>query len=225
MIRRIWSVTRTPDICHFSVIKAPPPPDQTDTFYQQQDTKFRLVASVRCYNVSQTFHPVARCYYRLHWTRHSKHPKPARPSDLRPNTRTYSPEICDRAYGDHRVSTGVKSARSWVFPVDRDVSGRERSACVPLSHAHARSRSQGWECRNVTFSPVCWQDTRTWKPGIVGIWVQRQWLFLRNILLLFYGILSQYEIFYFVFQFIFVLMLWKYMYKKSHANKVHINKM
>ncbi len=106
-------------------------------------------------------------------------------------TRKYSPEICDRAYGDHRVSTGVKSARSWVFPVDRDVSGRERSACVPLSHAHARSRSQGWECRNVTFSPVCWQDTRTWKPGIVGIWVQRQWLFLRNILLLFYGILSQ----------------------------------
>lgn len=145
VIRRIWAVIRFnhhPDICHFSVIKAPPPPDQTDTFYQQQDTKLRIAASVRCYNVSQTFHPVARCYYRLCWIRHSKHPKPARPSDLRLNTRKYSPEICDRACGDRRVSSGVKSARSWVFPVDRDVSGRERLACVPLSltHTHARAR-------------------------------------------------------------------------------------
>ncbi len=140
--------------------------DQTDTFYQQQDTKLRIAASVRCYNASQTFHPVARCYYRLCWIRHSKHPKPARPSDLRLNTRKYSPEICDRACGDRRVSSGVKSAQSWVFPVDRDVSGRERLACVPVSLTHARSRSQGWECRNVTSSPVY----RTRARGNRGLW-------------------------------------------------------
>lgn len=131
---------RTPDIWHLYMIKAPPPPDQTDTFYQQQDTKLRTAAGVKCYNVSQTFHPAARCYYRLlRWIRHSKHPKPARPSDLRLNTHKYSPEICDRACGDRRVSSGVKSARSWVFPADRDVSGRERLACVPLSLTHTHT--------------------------------------------------------------------------------------
>lgn len=142
LIKRIWAVIRFKQTSVICVIKAPLPPDQTDTMYQQEDTKLRIRASVKCYNVSQTFHPAARCYHSLRWIRHSKHPKPARPSDLRPNTRKYSPEICDRACGDRRVSSGVKSSRSWVLPVDRELSWKERLACVPfsLTHTHARAR-------------------------------------------------------------------------------------
>ncbi len=141
MIRRIWSVTRPPDICHFSVIKAPPPPDQTDTFYQQQDTKFRLVASVRCYNVSQTFHPVARCYYRLHWTRHSKHPKPARPSDLRPNTRNTHPRSAIGPTGITGCPPALNPPGHECFPwTETCPGGRDQPASLSLTRTHARAR-------------------------------------------------------------------------------------
>lgn len=157
-------------ICHLSVIKAPLQPDQTDTMYQQEDTKLRIRASVKCYNVSQTFHPAARCYHSLRWIRHSKHPKPARPSDLRPNTRKYSPEICDRACGDRRVSSGVKSSRSWVLPVDRELSWKERLACVPLSLTHTRTHARARRDENAGMWRLVRFADRTRARGNQGLW-------------------------------------------------------
>jgi len=150
---------------------------------------------VKCYSVSETFHPVARCYYTL---RHSKHSKTRQTGETFTSAHKHTQTL---TRGLRSGSSAVKPARSWVLPVDREVSWKERLACVPLSpthsHIHTHTLSQGWECRNVTFSPVCWQDTRTWQQGIVGIWVSRriaimdEWLILyRWMVEIFYSVVS-----------------------------------
>lgn len=94
------------DICHQPVIKAPLPPDQTEAVYQQDDSKLRITKSVKCYNVSETFHPVARCYYTLRHSKHSETPQTG-------ETFTSAPEHTQTLTRDLRSgSSAVKPARA-----------------------------------------------------------------------------------------------------------------